>query len=309
MKARALSDFIKAQHQELATLKAELTGLESALIQLTDSKSKKRKEAKIDFTSPQLRRITNLLQELNYESFIMLRDVFTRYATIMDIDFKGYMDLTQLRLLVSEANLMKYSFHKAKIDLIYSSIRKKGQVNFWKFIKIMKAIGKINYPYYKGQDVLQYIALDLNIPSQRMDAIDTNLQAWRSYYNQPEITALIYANKRLLLHLFKVYAKKRGSSIEIMEFMQMSCDAKIIPKFLSMWEAGRIFRGVQSYECFTDSLVYEEFEECCLCLSIYMMEKEIIPDSSQAFTIFCKMIRENNKTFVAKELTTGGISK
>lgn len=153
--------------------------------------------------------------------------------------------------------------------LIYHSVSQRSNIDFEKFVKLMK---KLAFQKFKSNDYIVRLESLLKIPEKRIDNIDKNIEQWVEDSKSVMIKELMSSYEELLRIIFSVYCSKElafQGKVTLANILEFFNDCKIVPAIVSHLEVARVFRSIEDSE----SLNYDEFLNVFACVGLLGMGK------------------------------------
>lgn len=277
-------NYIEIKTQEINSLKQEIKELESKV----SSPMKKSSMSDSSFSSS----INAFDSNPQTEPF---KDIFFRYATVFKFN-EIYIDLTNFKLVFTELNLGGKDVSWKQAELIFYSVSKRSNIDYEKFLKILK---QICLQRFKNPDLHKILPL-FKIPEKRVDVIDKNILVWREEASSGKVREVISGYEELLRIIYAVYGSKdvkHQQKLVLANLLELFVDCKVVPAVVSKLEVSRVFRAVEYGEC----LGYEEFLVVFASISILGMGKMGICDSVEAVKRLLDVISENSEFIYTKK--------
>lgn len=276
--------------QEIRELKGEIDNLKSLCAQSGTGPIVINKK-------PSLKSPSELPGDLYSMIYIeKFRDIFFRYATVFSCN-ENFIDLTHFRLIFNELGLGKKDLNWTKGELIYHSVSKRTNIDFEKFVRLMK---KIAYQRFKTTNYLEKLEPLLKIPDKRIDIIDKNIQQWIEDSQIGRVKEVMSSYDELLRVIFSVFSSKsvkHQNRLGLSNLLEFCSDCKIVPAIVSHLEVSRIFHVVEDGE----SLGYEEFLTTFACIGILGMGKIGIQNTVHAIDKILVILSGNSEFIYNKK--------
>jgi hypothetical protein len=205
--------------------------------------------------------------------------------------------LSHFRLIFKELNLGGRDLTWKKAELLYHSVCKRSNIDYPKFVKLMK---KLAYLKFKSNDCIIKLAPFLKVPEKRRDLIDQNFTTWIEEAKSVQLKEIMNSYEDLLRIIYSVYNSKEvqhKNRMTLSNLLEFCADCKIIPAIVSNLEVARIFHTLETPE----SLSYEDFLSTFSIIGILGMSKVGIPDPILSISKILVILSENSDFIYTKK--------
>lgn len=202
-----------------------------------------------------------------------IRRLFMHYSSLNNIERVDSLQLNQFHKLLEEFKLYTPKINRVKADLLFCKNNRSKSISFDRFIEILTQFAISSYPSDGKFSVFEKYVLHQVLPkAENMRNFQMDVEGWESEIEGLLIHPSISQRLNTLQNIFKLYSNIKNT-VNLQGFLGFCQDLRLTPGLLTIQEIARLFRNITSDSLFNQELTYEEFQNLCGVLSLYVFKQ------------------------------------